>query len=379
LAVAGRRVVVAYRALGLGDFLTGVPALRALRRAFPDARLVLAAPRALAPLAALSGAVDAVVDTAPLGPAPTGAALAVNLHGRGPESHRVLQAARPGRLIAFACPAAGHRGPDWRPGEREPARWCRLLTESGIPADPDDLDLAPPPARSPAPGATVVHPGAASAARRWPPERWAAVARAEAAAGRRVVVTGGPDERALARRVAAEAGLPESAVPAGRTDLVELAALVAEAATVVCGDTGIAHLATAYRVPSVVLFGPTPPHEWGPPPDRPRHRALWVGRRGDPHAGVPDPGLLEIGVEVVLEALAGVQSAAAPGRPSSMSTSDKITGRIKKAAGDLTDDAEMRREGRKEERKGEAKDELANAQEKADRKADEVSDLERRT
>ena len=49
-----------------------------------------------------------------------------------------------------------------------------------------------------------------------------------------------------------------------------------------------------------------------------------------------------------------------------MSITDKITGRAKKAAGDLTDDASLRREGRQEERKGEAKDELANAQEKAD-------------
>jgi uncharacterized protein YjbJ (UPF0337 family) len=58
---------------------------------------------------------------------------------------------------------------------------------------------------------------------------------------------------------------------------------------------------------------------------------------------------------------------------------DKLTGRAKKAAGDLTDDASLRREGRKEERKGEAKDELSRAQDKADRKADEVADLERRT
>ena len=62
-----------------------------------------------------------------------------------------------------------------------------------------------------------------------------------------------------------------------------------------------------------------------------------------------------------------------------MSILDKITGRAKKAAGDLTDDASLKREGRMEERKGEAKDELQHAQEKADRKADEVSDLERRT
>ena len=62
-----------------------------------------------------------------------------------------------------------------------------------------------------------------------------------------------------------------------------------------------------------------------------------------------------------------------------MGITDKITGRVKKAAGDLTDDASLRREGRQEERKGEAKDELANAQERADAKADEVADLERKT
>jgi uncharacterized protein YjbJ (UPF0337 family) len=62
-----------------------------------------------------------------------------------------------------------------------------------------------------------------------------------------------------------------------------------------------------------------------------------------------------------------------------MGITDKITGRIKKAAGDLTDDASLRREGRKEERKGEAKDELARAHERTDRKAKEVADLERRT
>lgn len=58
---------------------------------------------------------------------------------------------------------------------------------------------------------------------------------------------------------------------------------------------------------------------------------------------------------------------------------DKLTGRFKKAAGDLVDDGSMRREGRREERKGEAKDERDNAQDTAARKAAEVADLERRT
>jgi uncharacterized protein YjbJ (UPF0337 family) len=62
-----------------------------------------------------------------------------------------------------------------------------------------------------------------------------------------------------------------------------------------------------------------------------------------------------------------------------MSLIDKITGRTKKAAGDLTDNPSLRREGAREERKGEAKDELADAHEKADRKAEEVADLDRKT
>jgi uncharacterized protein YjbJ (UPF0337 family) len=62
-----------------------------------------------------------------------------------------------------------------------------------------------------------------------------------------------------------------------------------------------------------------------------------------------------------------------------MGITDKITGRVKKAAGDLTDDPSLRRQGSREERKGEAKEELARDQEKADRKAEEVANLERKT
>jgi len=62
-----------------------------------------------------------------------------------------------------------------------------------------------------------------------------------------------------------------------------------------------------------------------------------------------------------------------------MGITDKLTGRVKKAAGDLTDDASLRREGAREERKGAAKEELAEAHEKTDRKAEEVANLERKT
>lgn len=58
---------------------------------------------------------------------------------------------------------------------------------------------------------------------------------------------------------------------------------------------------------------------------------------------------------------------------------DKLTGRAKQAAGDLADDASLRRQGKREERKGEKKDELDHAQAEADEKAEEVADLERKT
>jgi ADP-heptose:LPS heptosyltransferase len=148
-------------------------------------------------------------------------------------------------------------------------------------------------------GATLIHPGAASGARRWPAERFAAVARTERAAGRRVVVTGGPDEVELANAVAGDGAV----VLTGRTSLIELAGAVAAADRVLCGDTGVAHLATAFRTPSVVLFGPTPPALWGPPVDRPWHRTIWTGHAGSPHATEPHEGLLEIEVDEVLSEL----------------------------------------------------------------------------
>lgn len=305
-----RPLLVALRPLGLGDFLTGVPALRALRSAFPRHRIVLAAPSALRPLALLSGAVDDVYDTLPLRPLDErlhGADVVVDLHGRGPESHRVLLASRPRRLVAFANEQVPESAgmPQWRQDEHEVGRWCRLLSESRIPADPNDIQLELPHAllTPQEQGVTIVHPGAASAARRWPPERFAAVARAELRQGRRVVVTGSAGEVEIARAVAAAAGLDHSAVLAGLTDLLGLAALVASARRVVCGDTGIAHLATAFGTPSVVLFGPTAPHHWGPPADSPQHRTLWAGSAGDPHGATPDQGLLSIGVEDVAAAL----------------------------------------------------------------------------
>lgn len=298
------------RALKLGDLLTGIPALRALARAFPDHERVLVTPARFAPLLSHTGMhrISDSYDLAPLDRALAGADVAVDLHGRGPESHALLLDLAPSRLVAWRHPEVPESSgaPVWRAEEHEVARWCRLLEEYGVPADPSDLGVDPrrlP--SSPAPGCTVVHPGAASGARRWPADRFAEVARREAADGRRVVITGGPEETELAHRVARLAGLPSRAVVAGRTGLVDLFSLVAGADRVVCGDTGIAHVATALATPSVVLFGPVPPSEWGPPPS-PRHVALWAGTRGDPHGETAGPGLLRITVDEVTEALAAL-------------------------------------------------------------------------
>jgi ADP-heptose:LPS heptosyltransferase len=300
---------VVLRPLGLGDLLTGIPAIRAIRAAVPEHRLVLATTAALDPLARLIDAVDEVLPAGELepldwpGPPPE---LAVDLHGKGPASHEIVAALRPDRLLTFASP--GYPGPTWRPDEHEVRRWCRLVAEGlGVPADPGALDVAVPAVPPPVARAAIVHPGAAYAGRRWPPERFAAVARHLAENGADVRITGGPAEVPLAHEVARLAGLADDAVLAGRTTSLELAAVVAAAQVVVSGDTGVAHLATAYRRPSVVLFGPVSPALWGPPSGR-QHVVLWHGGEvhggtGDPWGTTLDPALEQIAVPEVVAAL----------------------------------------------------------------------------
>ncbi|NJC71008.1 glycosyltransferase family 9 protein [Planosporangium thailandense] len=321
-------VLLALRALGIGDLATVVPSLRALRRAFPRHELVLAAPAALTPLVSGVGAVDRIFPTGSFvrepidelrwsGPRPD---IAVNLHGRGPQSHRALLATDPVRFIGYARPEAGWPdGPEWADNEAERVRWCRLLHAHGIPADACDLGLEAPPPVPEWAGAVVVHPGASGPERRWPVPRFAAVARRLAAAGHRVLISGSPGEAADAHELAAAAGLPPAAVLAGRTDLGALAALIAHARLLICGDTGVAHLATAYGTRSVLLFGPVSPALWGPPPRR-RHTVLWRGPQG----------LERIGVDEVYEA-ACAQLAAAAG--------DELTTVLTARPGDVRDAA----------------------------------------
>jgi ADP-heptose:LPS heptosyltransferase len=317
--------VLVLRALGLGDALTAVPALRGLRRLFPGRRLLLAATGEAPELLRACAIVDGVVPTRDLfGPAPgarLGPHIAVNLHGRGPDSHRLLAAAGPRRIVAYACPPFAVDGPRWDEGEHEVRRWTRLVDAAAARRGrrpvcrTDDLRLelpasgpvreAPAPEGLPDAPYAVLHPGAASAARRWPARRWARLGRELEGSGLPVVLTGGPGERALAAGVAAAARLPPSRSTAGELSLPALAGLVAGAALLVCGDTGVAHLGTALGTPSVLLFGPVPPSRWGPLADPELHTVLWHGAglgEGDPHADRCDPALLGIPVDEVLEA-----------------------------------------------------------------------------
>jgi ADP-heptose:LPS heptosyltransferase len=290
--------VLVLRALGLGDFLTGLPALALLRSALPEQEIVLAVPRQFKPLARLAGTVDRTIhghELTPLVDAPRHADLAVDLHGNGPASRRLLLDREPRRLVAFNI-----GGPVWDPQEHEVRRWCRLVTE-GLPYPcvwPSVVGSLPvPPGRDAPEGVTVVHPGAKSAARCWPPERFAAVAATLRDRGHDVVISAGPGEEPRAEAVAAASGTRALS----GLSLASLLAVIAHARLVVCGDTGVAHAASNYRTPSVVLFGPVSPTVWGPPPE-PRHQALWRGGAGDPHGDRPDPSLLGITVDDVAQA-----------------------------------------------------------------------------
>jgi hypothetical protein len=285
------------------------------------------------------GLVDGCVPTSGLDDEPPGLRLgphdAVNLHGCGPQSHALLLAGRPRSLLAFAPPgsevsdqvaALADDLPGWQPDEHEVLRWCRLVSWAGGLCGPTDLRLpevsddacgdecgetgAITPSRPHSPAHTeadarpyvVLHPGAASGSRRWPVDRWAQVARVVSQRAD-VRLTGSDDERALCETVAERAGLAAASVTAGSLDLPSLLDLVAHAALLVCGDTGVAHVATATGTPSVLLFGPTSPALWGPAIDHERHRTLWHGDgTGDPHADTPDPALLRITPEEVLAA-----------------------------------------------------------------------------
>ena len=161
----------------------------------------------------------------------------------------------------------------------------------------------------------VVHPGASVPARAWPPERNAALVRELAAAGRRVVVTGGPSERGLTGVVAGASPVGVTDL-GGRTSFPALAGVIADADCIVVGNTGPAHLAAAVGTPVVAPFAPTVPavrwRPWGVD-----HELL---RRNVPCAGCrarvcPVPGHPCLSGVGEIEVLAAVERLAPASRP----------------------------------------------------------------
>ena len=120
----------------------------------------------------------------------------------------------------------------------------------------------------------ILHPGANWLHKRWAPERFAALGdRLSIAQRAHVVITGGPDDTALADSIIRQMRQPAT-VLAGRTTLRQLAACLEQASLVVSNDTGIMHLAAALRRPVVALYGPTSPQLTGPLGDPQRTMVL---------------------------------------------------------------------------------------------------------
>lgn len=316
--------LVVFRGLYLGDLIAATGALRALRQGYPGAEITLVSlpwATTLTPhllhidhLLPYSGApgLDGGGDEKELEKflermCAERFDLAVNMHGRGPTSTRLVAQFGARRTASFV----GEKGSEvpaldvavpWDAEAHESRKLLLLAEEAGgTPTGPepelrvrveDDLRaraLLPPHLRRPL---ALVHPGASAPEKRWPGEAFRRVAEGLVRRGYTVAVTGSPGEKELTRRVTA----PGSLDLGGETDLSTLIALVARASVLVSNDTGPAHLAYALRTPSVTIFGPTTDVErWGPL-NRERHAVLC----GDPISKVP--------VEDVLgsvEALAG--------------------------------------------------------------------------
>lgn len=175
-----------------------------------------------------------------------GSLLDVRLRpGDGPGDNLPEALPEPERALAIAA-AAGFRLPDGDDGKLAVRR------------PPPVAALLGPLARRPY---VVLHPGAAVPARCWPVGHHRSAARLLDRLGLSVVVTGGAGERGLTAAVAEDHALDLG----GRTDLAQLAGVLAGAVALVAGNTGAAHLAAAVGTPVVSLFAPVVPAvKWRP-------------------------------------------------------------------------------------------------------------------
>jgi ADP-heptose:LPS heptosyltransferase len=153
-------------------------------------------------------------------------------------------------------------------------RCLHLLAALGVPSAGHELELAIPPTdRAPAGPFAVLAPGGSCPSKRYPPERFAVVARRLADAGLAVLVTGAPKEAPLVGEVVAGADHP-LVTPLGDVAVPELAGVIAAADVVVCNNSGCLHLADAARVPVVVTYAGTEADTEMPPRTTPAAQVL---------------------------------------------------------------------------------------------------------
>lgn len=265
----------------IGDVLLTTPLVRAIRARHPDAHVAYLTKAAHAPLVSHNPHLSEVLVLAPgEGIARVAARLRagkfthrLDLHGN--LRSQALRALLPGgwsgypkhrlaRTVLIRTKRDVYR--DRRP---IPERYFDAARALDVRPDgrPPELFLAPDAvaaadARLAAAGIregtplAALAPGAAHATKRWPAERWQALARELAAQGMTLLLLGGPGDTAVAEAVAQAAG-GRVVDAAGRTGLQETGALLRRASVLVSGDTGVMHMATAVGTPVVALFGPT--------------------------------------------------------------------------------------------------------------------------
>jgi ADP-heptose:LPS heptosyltransferase len=254
----------------LGDTVMLAACLAKLRAQYPASRIVHVMPRAFVPLfSRRPWGVEAVGwdprDAASLDPlwslGPFDLAL-INGDARYSWLARAMGARR---VVAFAGDRPAYKSwaaTDRLPIPAEPMAFSDLVTTL-VPGPPP-----PPYARGqweapecrpydrPAGRYAVLHVGASSMHKTWPPDRWAALAQALEARGLQPCWSAGPGEEGLVAAIPGAAGRRSFA---GRLDLPQLWDLVAGASLVVTGDTSVAHIGRAAFSPTVVLYGPSGP------------------------------------------------------------------------------------------------------------------------
>lgn len=241
--------------MGLGDFLTAVPAIRALRSRYSEAELTWVGKRVYGRL--LDGVFDSHVEIASLDAGrPPLFDLAVNLHGSGPQSHELLGGS--GEVVGFFHPRLAPTGPRWNPEMHIRQLWINMLASYSILGNADDFRLGDSDSTA---NSILLHIGARDRDRWWPEKRFVEVMEG---LSQPVTVIAGVEDRLRAQRISERYLTPT---------LRQLVDLVRHAPLVIGVDSGVAHLAYAFGVPSVTLFGPAPVSRWGPPED-PRHSVL---------------------------------------------------------------------------------------------------------